>query len=878
MLTTAYYFLQVILCSGLMMGYYWLVLRNKRFHQYNRFYLLAIALLSWIVPLIKIKWGHQVLSNDPQMLQLLSVVADSNSQIEENLSQQGFQWNLDSAAVFIYITVAGILLLGMIRAFIRLYQLLKNHSCRSVGDVYLILTQAKGTPFSFFRYIFWNEEIDIRSEAGKQILQHELTHVKEKHSFDKLFIQVMLIAGWFNPFFWLLRREMDMIHEFIADRKAVSNGDTASLAQMLLTAAYPQQQFALTNPFFFSPIKRRLQMLNNNKHPRFSYIRRLVVLPLLAIVVVLFAFRSKEQRKHGTLSVASVVEHVVDAIAVNGFESGKPDISVFDEARLDRTYTVVIDAGHGGADRGAIGADGTTEAELTLQLAKMIKELNGNEKIKIELTRAGDVFQSVAEKAKLANRFHPDLFISLHCNTTADIRSAGGISYKNPTNGIEIFIPQKNRAFNYEGSHVLASQISSSLEKKDEKMLGIKSRSKGIWVIENVESPAILLEAGFMTHKEDLAKLKDAAYQKQMAESILQGINDFLSKPVQTKLNLNSLGLDTIVIKQAGKEDEIKVAFTPQNNELGHALMILDGKKSDTNVLRLLDPNLIHSVNVLKGESANALYGEEGKNGVVLITTKEAAGRIRQSYADTIPNLSLASVINYGKKDNADVKDFLKRNPSVKDVYWWAHQSLKMQIELKNGTEETYDLSKPESKERAEKKYGKLPVAPPPPPPGITVEDIKLENVNKPQVNVTSNANTNVTVDNMQPGTNTTVHLKGIEGDSYKVFTQVQKPAEFPGGIPAWTKYLERNLNRDIIVKKGGPPGTYIVKLQFTVSETGTVSDVRALNDPGYGTAAEAVRLIKKGPSWKPAVQNGVEVSSVHTQSITWIISEPGKK
>ncbi|MEO7530444.1 MAG: hypothetical protein ABIS69_03500, partial [Sediminibacterium sp.] len=72
MLTIAYYFLQVVLCSGMMMGYYWLVLRNKRFHQYNRFYLLAIALLSWIVPLIKISWSKPVVTSEaPQMMQFL---------------------------------------------------------------------------------------------------------------------------------------------------------------------------------------------------------------------------------------------------------------------------------------------------------------------------------------------------------------------------------------------------------------------------------------------------------------------------------------------------------------------------------------------------------------------------------------------------------------------------------------------------------------------------------------------------------------------------------------------------------------------------------------------------------------------------------------
>ena len=87
-----------------------------------------------------------------------------------------------------------------------------------------------------------------------------------------------------------------MIHEFIADKKSVENGDAASLAQMLLTTAYPGQQFPLTNPFFFSPIKRRLKMLTTNQNPTFNYVRRLIALPLLAVVVLLFAFRAKEEK------------------------------------------------------------------------------------------------------------------------------------------------------------------------------------------------------------------------------------------------------------------------------------------------------------------------------------------------------------------------------------------------------------------------------------------------------------------------------------------------------------------------------------------------------------------------------------------------------
>jgi periplasmic protein TonB len=113
-----------------------------------------------------------------------------------------------------------------------------------------------------------------------------------------------------------------------------------------------------------------------------------------------------------------------------------------------------------------------------------------------------------------------------------------------------------------------------------------------------------------------------------------------------------------------------------------------------------------------------------------------------------------------------------------------------------------------------------------------------------------------------------------VEEDYDKVFTVVQIPAEFPGGLPQWTKYLERNLNRDLPVDNGAPPGKYTVVVSFIVSKTGDISDVQALNDPGYGTKAEAIRVIQKGPKWKPAVQNGRNVIYRHKQSITFVISE----
>jgi protein TonB len=118
------------------------------------------------------------------------------------------------------------------------------------------------------------------------------------------------------------------------------------------------------------------------------------------------------------------------------------------------------------------------------------------------------------------------------------------------------------------------------------------------------------------------------------------------------------------------------------------------------------------------------------------------------------------------------------------------------------------------------------------------------------------------------------VEAPKVEEDYDKVFTVVQIAAEFPGGLPAWTKYLERNLNRDLPVENGAPPGKYTVVVSFIVSKTGAISDVTAENDPGYGTKAEAIRVITKGPSWKPAVQNGRNVIYRHKQSITFQVSD----
>lgn len=117
-------------------------------------------------------------------------------------------------------------------------------------------------------------------------------------------------------------------------------------------------------------------------------------------------------------------------------------------------------------------------------------------------------------------------------------------------------------------------------------------------------------------------------------------------------------------------------------------------------------------------------------------------------------------------------------------------------------------------------------------------------------------------------GTGDVVAPKAAEEDYDRVFTKVENPAEFPGGPDAWRRYLERNLQYPEAAQESGTQG--VVRVQFIVDKEGNISEVQALNDPGDGLAEEAVRIIKKGPKWTPAEQNGRKVIYRHIQAITF--------
>ena len=715
MLPYAYYLLKVMLCSGILFGYYWLLLRNKVYHRYNRFYLLAALLVSLVMPLIEINIWHKA---DPsaQSIKLLQAVTGSNEYLDEIVltSRQNY-FTSEQLVLLLYLLTCFIFCTLFIQVLLKIRTLLKQHQQTVVDNICFVNTTAKGTPFSFLKYIFWNDNIDRNTTTGNQIFKHELAHVQQKHTYDKLFINAILIFFWCNPFFWLMRKELNIIHEFMADKIAVEDSDTEAFAAMILQATYPQHRFALTNPFFYSPIKRRLLMLTKNKNSKASYIGRVLVLPLAVLLFAAFTLKTK-------------------TIAHTPVYHGKK-------------ITVVLDAGHGGKDFGAVSLDGTTtEKDLALSIIKKIKALNNNSNINIILTRESDIYQSPVEKAAFSKAQNANLFISIH--TDAIVKEEA----TNNHSGISVWIAKDNFA-NAVSSKLFASAIINEFHKNYQLQLLSdypQQSEKGIVVLQENSFPSVLIEAGFITNKKDLAYLQTDKAKETIAKNVLAAIEKYavhesnLTNTTLINTEQSLLGKNTVPVTNGKPDHTIIKADTilvRKDKPLGSGgeLIFINGKKASKSEINKCKTNLIKSVDIYAANNADAikLFGPEAKKGVIKITTQP--------------------------KDN-----------------------------------------------------------------GVTNDE--------------------------------------------KNFTQVENEPTFPGGESAWRRFLEKNLDPSIPVDNGAPTGTYKVIVKFIVNKDGGISDVQAETKHGYGMDSAAVALIKKGPSWVPALQNGRNVTAYKKQPITFVV------
>ncbi|MFM1793916.1 MAG: hypothetical protein RL642_301, partial [Bacteroidota bacterium] len=310
MLPLFIYILKMILVSGVLLGYYWISLRNTRFHHYNRFYLVGAVLLGLLLPLLDLNWFVVSPPETPQVQQVIAFINQPSQVIEQSMS-----W--DRILFFALLLISVALLIVFLHGIYNVLQLKSKSKITVTEDFDFVETSLNEAPFSFFRNLFWRKDLSLTDETGQRILKHELTHIQQLHSVDKVFVSVATYLFWMNPIFWLIRRELEVVHEFIADEKAIAEEDASLLAAMLLKSHYPSSILSVGQSFFYSSIKRRIIMLTTSKKVSYSYARRILVLPLAIGILALLSFTIKDQIDHApetAASKASMVETRLDSI------------------------------------------------------------------------------------------------------------------------------------------------------------------------------------------------------------------------------------------------------------------------------------------------------------------------------------------------------------------------------------------------------------------------------------------------------------------------------------------------------------------------------------------------------------------------------------
>lgn len=331
MIPLAIYALKVILISGFLFGYYYLVLRNERFHEWNRYYLNLSVLISLTLPFVK--WAALFSgyggSKRIYVAELQSFTVNASEHVSSSTSLSWTGWAGIIYAFFSLILI-GSLINGILKIRSRIHQGEKQKF-----PIFTLVHHPKiASPFSFFRFIFWNDLLSLESPEGNHIFKHELAHVREKHSVDKLVMEIVLALFWINPFFHLIRKELHLIHEFIADRRAChGNADIEpstylspqDYAVLLVKQCMRTNNFGGANHFFHKQLTRRVRMLVRNNKSHFTYIKRVMAIPLTLVVSLFFVFLQSQAKT--TLSthvkiVTPVIQASSSALKMGRFEKG----------------------------------------------------------------------------------------------------------------------------------------------------------------------------------------------------------------------------------------------------------------------------------------------------------------------------------------------------------------------------------------------------------------------------------------------------------------------------------------------------------------------------------------------------------------------------
>ena len=308
---------------------YRLLFTNSNRFQFNRFYLLSAMLFSLALPLFGLLMGEstpQVVAfkqnlfkgfmlneitityGDPSVVTLPEVEVATPTRIHFSL------WQVLGVIYLIGAAVTALLFLFKMG---KLVAMIIRSPKRKMDGYTMVFTHKEHGPYSFFRYAFFTDE-----NVNPDIIRHELSHISHHHSWDILMVEMMKIFQWFNPFIYFYKRELQSLHEYIADDDVVSTGADKRNYMMLILQQCTAVDFSdMSNNFSLILTKKRIKMITKHEKAKGFWWKLLATLPVLALLLIVNARASAQQTSNSDVNVHEIKTSDINNIKIKKVET-----------------------------------------------------------------------------------------------------------------------------------------------------------------------------------------------------------------------------------------------------------------------------------------------------------------------------------------------------------------------------------------------------------------------------------------------------------------------------------------------------------------------------------------------------------------------------
>ncbi|MEI6274966.1 MAG: TonB family protein [Prolixibacteraceae bacterium] len=853
---------------------YFLVLRNEHFFRLNRVYLLAGIIASLLFPFYTFHYA------------VILPAISTSTDIGELSAGMVVPEQASPLTIYFWIYLLGslIFLFRLLFQTWKIIRKLQTAGYERAGAMKLVRTPEFVSSFSFFSFVFVNPS--IATQEMEEIMNHEREHIQQRHWFDLLLVELICIVQWFNPFAWIYAHLIRQNHEFLADESALQRtADPAVYQAALLNQLLGVPVFSLTNSFSYSLNKKRFKMMKKKIDSPFRKLKMLLVLPFVAMLFYAFA--------------------------VPEYQYGSDNNSVEPQEKTTDVQGQVVKA------------DGTTPLQGTSVIVRnsttgTLTDKDGNFLLKDIPANSELVFTFVGFKSKVQKVDGQPMKIVME-GSKVGLEQVTVVAYGTPppppppppasfrgfdeANPPLIYLDgilitkaamDKVNPETFESISVIKDKSATAVygEKGKNGVILIKTKGKD-WKkevvvegsgtpppppqsvsgkgIDDANPPLIYLDGKAISKSEmdqlgpdkietiDILKGKSAI--DRYGEKARNGVILLSSKGHQGNIVWKSGDTYSHGQRLSNKDSEIVLQKAYDVDAVNPPIYIVDGVLTNPKTAALPKPDQIKTTVIMKEEAAVALYGENGKNGAVQITTKAKQEAVMVTKVNG-PGLDgvftvVEEMPEFPGGEKA-LRDFI--GSTVRYPYYAVKENIQGKVFV------TFVVKSDGTVGNAKVVRGVHPL--------LDEEALRVVNLLptwKPgkqggkEVNVAYTIPVQFALDGNKdakqalPFPAPKVGSQRADG----VFIVVEEMPEFPGGEMALRKFIAETVKYPVDAIKEGIQGKVFVT--FVVKSDGTVADAKIARGVHPLLDNEAIRVVNLLPKWKPGKQGGKEVSVSYT-------------